>query len=199
MEHRQIVVNTPRLRLFPAEAADLRAQMGGSAPLAVRLGVRVATGWPLPELADAQPWFLEKTVAAGGFSPWLVWYAVLTRAATEKDFALALRPDEEGILAGSGGFLGAPAQDGPEAGCVEIGYALAPEFRGHGVAFEMVRGLCEWAFSQTLAEVRKIRARTEPGNAASVALLSRLGFHLHGCDAAGCDLYVLHRTLCNMR
>ena len=199
MEQRQLVVNTPRLRLFPAEAADLRAQTAGNAPLAARLGAQVAPGWPLPELADAQAWFLEKTDAAGGFSPWLVWYAVLTRAAAEKDFARALRPDEDGILVGSGGFLGAPAQDGPEAGCVEVGYALAPEFRGRGVAFEMVSGLCEWAFSQTLAEVRKIRARTEPGNAASAALLLRLGFRLHGCDETGCDRYVLHRTLCSMR
>ena len=83
---------------------------------------------------------------------WLGWYAISTEAAP--------------VLCGSVGFKGPPN----EAGMVEIGYSLLPDYQGHGLASEMVRGLIDWALRQS--KVRVIEAETAPDNHPSIRVLN---------------------------
>ena len=59
---------------------------------------------------------------------------------------------------------------------VEVGYIFAPDSGGRGYATEAVRALLELAFGTLGA--RRVIARVDDRNAASSALLSRLGFRL---------------------
>jgi RimJ/RimL family protein N-acetyltransferase len=65
----------------------------------------------------------------------------------------------------------------PVDGQVEIGYFVAPDRRGHGLATAMVREFLGWLRTQ---DVTRVRATVEPGNDASVAVLVRNGFEHRG-------------------
>jgi len=73
-------------------------------------------------------------------------------------------------LIGSGGFKGPPA----ELGEVEIGYEIAPLYRGKGLATEMAAGLIAHAFSYP--QVKSVTAHTLAEVNSSVAILRKLGF-----------------------
>lgn len=60
---------------------------------------------------------------------------------------------------------------------VDIGYAFLPRYRGRGYAFEAARGVV--AHARTLG-IARLAAITTPGNAASIALLLRLGMRFEG-------------------
>ena len=62
----------------------------------------------------------------------------------------------------------------PENGHPEIGYGLLPEYEHQGYATEAVRAACRWAFGQP--GVTAVEAETDPDNAASQAVLRRVGF-----------------------
>jgi RimJ/RimL family protein N-acetyltransferase len=81
---------------------------------------------------------------------------------------------KENRLLGICGFKGLPNQNGE----VEIGYELAPAFRGRGWATEMARALADHAFSQ--AGVEAVLAHTLAENNASVAVLRKLGMAFQG-------------------
>ncbi|WP_399138878.1 GNAT family N-acetyltransferase [Streptomyces sp. NBUA17] len=83
-------------------------------------------------------------------------------------FVLVRRAD--GRAVGGIGFHGAPDEDGR----VEIGYDLAEAARGNGYATEGLRALSAWALDRD--EVTSVFATTEPGNAASQAVIARAGF-----------------------
>jgi RimJ/RimL family protein N-acetyltransferase len=74
-----------------------------------------------------------------------------------------------GLLVGGVGFKGAP----DNAGVVEIGYGLAPEARGRGLATEAVVGLVEHAHARG---ARVIRAEIDADNAPSRGVVERAGF-----------------------
>lgn len=76
---------------------------------------------------------------------------------------------EDGTAVGGTGFHGPP-----EHGCVEIGYDVCASARGHGWATDAAQTLCQWALSQS--EVTTVLATTTPDNAASQAVLKRVGF-----------------------
>jgi ribosomal-protein-alanine N-acetyltransferase len=74
-----------------------------------------------------------------------------------------------GVVVARGGFHAPPDADGT----VEIGYRVAPAWRGQGVASELARGLLDWARTQGAA---RCLASVSPDNAASLAIVRRLGF-----------------------
>lgn len=75
----------------------------------------------------------------------------------------------------SGDFIGDLCFKGlPENGIPEIGYGIGPEFWNQGYTTEAVRAACRWAFSQP--GVIAVEAETEPSNAASQAVLRKVGF-----------------------
>jgi RimJ/RimL family protein N-acetyltransferase len=74
-----------------------------------------------------------------------------------------------GRLLGSGGFAARPVDR-----AVEIGYEVAPEFRGHGFGTAAARALVERAVAS--GEVDHVIAHTRPGPNASTGVLVSLGF-----------------------
>lgn len=93
------------------------------------------------------------------------------------------RPDEagwwlhlffdDGVLVGSGGFVGPP-----DDGVVEIGYEIAPAFRGCGRATGAARALVATAHAET--EVHTVLAHTSARQSASTSVLERVGFTFVG-------------------
>jgi ribosomal-protein-alanine N-acetyltransferase len=75
-----------------------------------------------------------------------------------------------GTVIGELGWKGGPGPDGS----AEIGYSLAPDYRGHGYATEAVQGFVQWA--RTSDEVRRVVAETLADNAASRRVLEKSGF-----------------------
>lgn len=75
----------------------------------------------------------------------------------------------------SGDFVGDLCFKGlPKNGQPEIGYGISPEFQGQGYATEAIRAACRWALAQP--GVAAVEAETEPANAASQAVLRKVGF-----------------------
>jgi RimJ/RimL family protein N-acetyltransferase len=74
----------------------------------------------------------------------------------------------------SGAFLGrCGLRHWPEFEEVEVGWVLAPEARGRGIATEAGRACLEWGFRDL--DVPYITAMIGPDNAASIAVAERLG------------------------
>lgn len=59
-------------------------------------------------------------------------------------------------------------------GSVEIGYGIHEGYERQGYATEGVQALCAWALAQP--GVMRVEAETEPQNAASQAVLAKVGF-----------------------
>ncbi|MEV0417764.1 GNAT family N-acetyltransferase [Streptosporangium canum] len=76
----------------------------------------------------------------------------------------------EGVVIGHAGFHGPP----DDAGMVEIGYSVAPDFRRQGYARAMLIELLRRAAAEP--EVRTVRATISPDNAASLATIAGFGF-----------------------
>jgi RimJ/RimL family protein N-acetyltransferase len=85
-----------------------------------------------------------------------------------RPWSLRLRAD--GLLIGGAGFRGPPDVDGS----VEIGYGLAAEYRGQGLASEAVKAIVHLAFADLT--VHRVVAGTSAGNHASQRVLERNGF-----------------------
>jgi len=150
------MIPTTRLILVPGTAEMARAEVADRAALGRLLGAAVPENWPPEILVDALPVFLSALEAAPERAGWYGWYALL-------------REPGPPVLVASGGFTGPP-----EAGTVETGYAVLPQFCGQGIATEMVDALAHWALSQ--AGVSRILAETEWANPASVRVLEKAGF-----------------------
>jgi len=83
---------------------------------------------------------------------------------------------EPPTLVGWGGFKGPPV-----AGSVEIGYAVAPEYEGRGIATAAVALLLEKAAAS--GEVEVVTAHTLPEPSASATVLEHAGFE-HDAELA---------------
>ena len=85
--------------------------------------------------------------------------------------------DSEGRLVGSGGFVGPP-----DDGVVELGYEIAPEFRGNGYATAAAQAMVDKA--RTFGVVHTVVAHTLANEKAnenpSTSVLRRLGFRFAG-------------------
>jgi RimJ/RimL family protein N-acetyltransferase len=145
------------MQLRAATPEDLRAfLLGGPDSLAAGLGVSIPAGWP------EYPWVIEFTLEVllkqPGQAEWWMYYFL---------------DPELGVLIGSGGYKGPPKD-----GTVEIGYEIAPGFRGQGYATAAVRQLVDRAFNTV--EVAVVEARTLPRANASGAVLTKAGFACQG-------------------
>ena len=154
------------LHLLPSTLAHLDDELAGAEHLGAMLDAVVPASWPPGEYdRDAIAYFrqryLEEGEAAVG---WYGWYAIDRQEGGGADY-----------LVGVGGYLGPPS-----AGRVEIGYSIAPEFRGRGYATEVARMLVERAFAIDGIDV--VIAHTTRANPASIAVLTKCGFVEAGPD-----------------
>ncbi|MGH3579118.1 MAG: GNAT family N-acetyltransferase [Mycobacterium sp.] len=100
------------------------------------------------------------------------------RAGAPEEWGSHLFFDDDGALCGVGGWKGPPSD-----GVVELGYAVAPERPGKGIATAVVRELLARA---SAAGVRCVIAHTLPEPSPSTGVLSRCGF-VHVADVADPD------------
>ena len=151
---------TSRLTLVPSTQSLLNLEMANLAVFAKLLGVQLPEDWPPGEYdRDAMQFFLERLTEGGpGVVGWYGWYAI--RQATQH---------EPATLIGGGGYLGPP----DESGTVEVGYSISEQWRGQGLAQELVIALVDNALSKGAT---KVIAHTRPDNPASAAVLQKCGF-----------------------
>ena len=148
---------TSRLILLPVTWARASASLDGA--LGERLGARLPASWPPPELEGSDAIWCQALLHEPGLRGWLGWYWLL------RDVELG------GVtLVGHGGFIG-PAPDGTTR--AEVGYWVAPERRGQGVATEAMRAILGWGRARGLTAAH---ARAHAHNGASIKLLIKLGF-----------------------
>lgn len=149
------MIETPRLQLIACELEHFEAILEDERRLASMLRLTPAEGWlGFPAAAEAMRpayEYLKRHPSVAG------WWTYL----------FAHRQDC--TLIGLGGFKGVPSEEG----VVEIGYALAPAYRGAGLASEAARGMIEYAFSH--ARVGRVLAHTLPEKNASTRVLERVG------------------------
>jgi RimJ/RimL family protein N-acetyltransferase len=149
-------IRTQRLQLHAIdveEAERIVTRKAGAAD-------RWADGFPFEGDVGAVGGFLRATTSHGEQRPF--GYYRITRLA-------------DGRAIGGLGFKGQP-----DAGCVEIGYGLAPSARGHGYAAEAVTALLTVAADYGLS---RVIADTTLDNTASQRTLIRAGFRLVRIDA----------------
>lgn len=142
-----------QIRLVAATVPLLNALNDDHTLFGELIGSPVPNGWPeFPEAVGSTLEHLQRSSEADG--SWSMQFFV--------DHA-------NGQLVGSGGFA-AP----PHKRTVEIGYEVAPEFRGRGFGTAAARALVEHAVAS--GEVDHVIAHTLPGPNPSTGVLLSLGF-----------------------
>ena len=143
----------PQVRLVPATVPLLDALNDDPSRFGELIGSSVPDGWP--EFPEAIGFTLDQL-----------------NDAPEADHAWSMQffvDPATGRLLGSGGFAARPVDR-----AVEIGYEVAPEFRGHGFGTAAARALVERAVAS--GEVDHVIAHTLPGPNASTGVLASLRF-----------------------
>lgn len=148
-------LDTPRLTLRPVAAADLPDLLEVNGDPQVTRFLPYAT-WQ--SLQDGQAWF-ERMAALGA-------------SGTGRQLVVVRRADAKVI----GTLLLFKFDDGSKR--VELGYVLGRSHWGQGLMREAVVAACSHAFAGL--GIRRIEAEVNPDNAASCALLARVGFVLEG-------------------
>jgi ribosomal-protein-alanine N-acetyltransferase len=141
------------VRLVASTLPLLQALNEDQALFGELIGSPVPDGWP--EFPEAIAFALEHS-----------------RTAPKADRSWSMQffiDDETGRLLGSGGFAAPPVDR-----TVEIGYEVAPEFRGRGFGTAAARALVGLAVAS--GEVDHVIAHTLPGPNASTGVLVSLGF-----------------------
>lgn len=142
-----------QVRLIPATVPLLDALTEDRARFAELIGSPVPDGWP--EFSEAIGFTREHLRNA---------------PATDRAWSMQFFVDvATGRLLGSGGFAAPPVSR-----TVEIGYEIAPEFRGRGFGSAAARALIERAVAS--GEVDQVVAHTLPGPNPSTGVLRSLGF-----------------------
>ena len=143
----------PQVRLVPATVPLLDALNEDRTLFCELIGSPVPDGWP--EFPEAVGVTLEHL-----------------HNAPEADHAWSMQffvDPATGRLIGSGGFAARPVDR-----AVEIGYEVAPEFRGHGFGTAAAGALVESAVAS--GEVDHVIAHTLPGPNPSTGVLTSMGF-----------------------
>lgn len=162
------------MELIAATPEFLRAELDGSARLAMRLDAVVPESWPPPlNSAETVQYALRFLEGGPDRAGWMSWYIVCAAPR---------------VLVGQCGYCGRP-----DDGSVEVGYSLLEAYQERGYATEAVRALIQNAFSHP--EVHTVAAQTLPSLAPSIRVLERLGFGFAGAGSEdGAVRYALHRV-----
>jgi ribosomal-protein-alanine N-acetyltransferase len=149
-------VRTDRLDISPFAVAAVEAIVSGDAATLERLTAAASPrpAAPPPYMTEALPVVLERLRAHPDETPWWNWLIV---------------ERETGRAAGSVAFGGIP----DASGAVLIGYAMYPEFEGHGYATEAVRAMIGWAFRQSGVTV--VRALAPVWNTPALRVAENVG------------------------
>lgn len=144
-----LVTSLPKVQVEPITQAWAQALARGDDEFAEEFGVPVAADWAgFPEVSS----FIVEVARSGAPGPW----------------GLHLVFSDDGALVGNAGWKGEPVD-----GVAELGYVVAPERQGRGVATAVVRELLARARASGLREViAHTRAEASP----STSVLSRCGF-----------------------
>ena len=143
----------PEVRLVAATVPLLEALTTDPATFSEMIGSPVPDGWPeFPEAIPSTLDFLQH--ASESDRPWSMQLFVETSS---------------GALVGSGGFA-----TPPDDRTVEIGYEIAPGFRGRGLGAASARALVDRAHQS--GQVDRVVAHTLAGPNASTGVLLRIGF-----------------------
>jgi ribosomal-protein-alanine N-acetyltransferase len=145
------------LNLVSASFELLDAAIEDEPRLGRLLAATVADGWA--GFPESLPMLRNSCASNPGGHAWGTFFFVLENPRT---------------LVGLGGYKGAPSNDG----VVEIGYAIAPAFRGRGLATAVVQQLVTRGFGDP--QVRFIDAHTLAQVSASTRVLEKSGFEMVG-------------------
>ena len=146
------MINTERLKLIPCGLKHFEAFARSENELAKTLGVSIVEKWLVfPEAMTFGYEYLKKNPDAEN------WWTYLFISKADKK------------LVGNGGFKGKP----DENGTVEIGYAVAPEYRGKGLATEAAKGLIDFAFLHP--QIKSVQAHTLAEENESTKVLRKVG------------------------
>lgn len=154
----------PQVRLIPATVSLLNSLNGDPTQFGELIGSRVPDGWPeFPEAIGSTLAHLQNAPEA------------------DHSWSLQFFVDQAtGRLVGSGGFAAPPV-----GRTVEIGYEVAPEFRGRRFGVTAARALVEHAVAS--GEIDHVIAHTLPGPNPSTGVLLSLGFE-HVADLEDPDV-----------
>jgi [ribosomal protein S5]-alanine N-acetyltransferase len=106
---------------------------------------------------------------------WRIRVDQIRRDPASADWVARAAVDEEsGLVVGHAGYHGPP----DDAGMVEVGYSVDPQYRRRGHARAMLTALILRARNEP--QVRVVRASISPDNAASLATIAGFGFRRTG-------------------
>jgi ribosomal protein S18 acetylase RimI-like enzyme len=125
------------------------------------------------DLVGSASHFGGMEIAEGALPPRILFEIAIAAASSAWLMPRLFVDERRGRVVGSGGFKGEPKEQR-----VEIGYGVAPIYRGQGYATEGVRLVCEEAFSSGF--VSEILADTLLSNIASQRVLEKVGFTVFG-------------------
>jgi RimJ/RimL family protein N-acetyltransferase len=140
----------PVVELRAATVTDLNLLATDRAAFAQHMGSPLPGGWP--EFPEAIGFTIQRLAMHPHEADWWMHYFLLN-----------------GVLIGSGGYVGRPRR-----GVVEIGYEIAPAFRGRRLGLGAASALMEHAFDT--GEVESVIAHTLAVEGPSTKVLARLGF-----------------------
>jgi RimJ/RimL family protein N-acetyltransferase len=140
--------------LVAATVDHLQALSRDAGHFATLLGSPVPAGWP--EFPEAVDFTLAKLQDRPDEDQWWMHFFLV-----------------DGELVGSGGFVGPP-----DGGTVEIGYEIAPQFRGKGYGIAAARAMVLKASAD--GAVATVIAHTLPEDSPSTGVLRRVGFRFAG-------------------
>ncbi len=146
----------PRVVLVPATPPLLEALERDRDGFAALLGAMVPDGWP--EFPESIAWVRERLTENPENAQWLMQFFL---------------DAESSALVGSGGYVGPPRDR-----TVEIGYQIAPAFRGRRFCVGAAVALVERAAGT--GQVDQVIAHTLPRENPSTRVLAALGFGRDG-------------------
>lgn len=148
-------LTTARLELRRSTAEQLRALVVGPEEFTRQFGLSAETG--LFDFPHSLNYLLTKMATGGPSAVWWTPFLIMQR--------------ESGAAIGLCGFIGPADADG----VIELGYGIAPRFRGQGLATEAASALV--AEARRCISLARVIAHTLPEHNASTRVLTKCGFH----------------------